>query len=123
MFQNERLNPRQKQKLNGKGYQSSKAEPKETQHRKVIFKKGGKKYSGLVRASFHFSLSRIGESTGNPLQCSCLENARDGGAWWTAVYGVAQSQTRLKRLSCSSSRASFTTIHIILKSPRVGLPW
>ena len=53
---------------------------------------------------FHFSLSCIGEGTGNPLQCSCLENPRDGGAWWAAVYGVAQSQTRLKRLSSSSSR-------------------
>ena len=52
---------------------------------------------------FHFSLSCIGEGHGNPLQCSCLENPRDGGAWWAAVYGVAQSQTRLKRLSSSSS--------------------
>ena len=43
-----------------------------------------------------FSLSCIGEGNGNPLQCSCLENPRDGGAWWAAVYGVAQSQTRLK---------------------------
>ena len=42
---------------------------------------------------FHFSLSRIGEGNGNPLQCSCLENPRDGGAWWAAVYGVAQSRT------------------------------
>ena len=42
---------------------------------------------------FHFSLSCIGEGNGNPLQCSCLENPRDGGAWWTAVYGVAQSQS------------------------------
>ena len=49
------------------------------------------------------SLSRIGEGNGNPLQCSCLENPRDGGAWWAAVYGVAQSWTRLKRLSNSSS--------------------
>ena len=48
---------------------------------------------------FHFSLSCIGEGNGNPLQCSCLENLRDGGAWWAAVYGVAQSQTRLKWLS------------------------
>ena len=46
-----------------------------------------------------FLLSCIGEGNGNPLQCSCLENPRDGGAWWAAVYGVAQSQTRLKRLS------------------------
>ena len=53
---------------------------------------------------FHFSLSCIGEGNGNPLQCSCLENPRDGGAWWAAVYGVAQSRSRLKRLSSSSSR-------------------
>ena len=57
------------------------------------------------RLHFHFSLPGIGEGDGNPLQCSCLENPRDGGAWWAAVYGVAQSQTRLKRLSSSSSRA------------------
>ena len=55
---------------------------------------------------FHFSLSCIGEGNGNPLQCSCLENPRDGGAWLAAVYGVAQSRTRLKRLSSSSSIAS-----------------
>ena len=48
------------------------------------------------RLHFHFSLSCIGEGNGNPLQCSCLENPRDGGAWWAAVYGVAQSWTRLK---------------------------
>ena len=54
------------------------------------------------RLQFHFSLSCIGEGNGDPLQCSCLENPRDGGAWWAAVYGVAQSQTRLKRLSSSS---------------------
>ena len=52
---------------------------------------------------FHFSLSCIGEGNGNPLQCSCLENSRDGGAWWASVYGVAQSRTRLKWLSSSSS--------------------
>ena len=50
------------------------------------------------------SLSCIGEGNDNPLQCSCLENPRDRGAWWAAVYGVAQSWTRLKRLSSSSSR-------------------
>ena len=54
------------------------------------------------RLHFHFSLSCIGEGNGNPLQCFCLENPRDGGAWWAAVYGVAQSRTRLKRLSSSS---------------------
>ena len=52
---------------------------------------------------FHFSVSCIGEGNGNPLQCSCLENPRDGGTWWAAVYEVAQSRTRLKRLSSSSS--------------------
>ena len=46
---------------------------------------------------FHFSPSCIGEGNGNPLQCSCLENPRDRGAWWAALYGVAQSQTRLKQ--------------------------
>ena len=52
---------------------------------------------------FHFSLSCIGEGNGNPLQCPCLENPRDWGAWWTAFYGHAQSRTRLKQLSSSSS--------------------
>ena len=54
------------------------------------------------RLHFHFSLSCIGEGNGNPLQYSCLENPRNGGAWWAAVYGVVQSRTRLKRLSSSS---------------------
>ena len=58
------------------------------------------------RLHFDFSRSCIGEGNGNPSQCSCLENPRDGGAWWAAVYGVAQSQTRLKRLSSSSSSSS-----------------
>ena len=62
------------------------------------------------RLHFHFSLSCIGEGYGNPLQCSCLENPRDGGAWWAAVYGVAQSRTRLKRLSSSSSSSSMRNI-------------
>ena len=57
----------------------------------------------LYRLYFHFLLSCIGEGNGNPLQCSCLENPRDGGAWWAAIYGVAQSRARLKRLSSSSS--------------------
>ena len=52
---------------------------------------------------FHFSLSHTGEGNGNSLQCSCLEKPRDGGAWWAAIYGVAQSRTRLKWLSSSSS--------------------
>ena len=74
------------------------------------------------RLHFHFSLSCTGEGNGNPLQCSCLENPRDGGAWWAAVCGVAQSQTVLKRLSSSSSSSkSFnksylnrtSTLHIL----------
>ena len=58
------------------------------------------------RLPFHFSLSCIGEGNGNPLQCSCLENPRDGGAWWAAVYGVTQNRTRLKQLSSSMLRTS-----------------
>ena len=64
---------------------------------------GRKELDTTERLHFHFSLSCIGEGNGNPLQCSCLENPRDGGAWWAAVYGVAQSWTWLKRLSSSSS--------------------
>ena len=60
------------------------------------------------RLQFHFSLLCIGEGNGNPLQCSCLENPRDRGAWWAAVYGVAQSWTRLKWLSSSSSSRMVT---------------
>ena len=61
------------------------------------------------RLPFHFSLSCIGEGNGNPLHYSCLENPRDERAWWAAVSGVAQSWTRLKRLSSSSSRTLSNT--------------
>ena len=54
---------------------------------------GPKELDTTERLHFHFSLSFNGEGNGNPLQCSCLENPRDRGAWWAAVYGVAQSQT------------------------------
>ena len=64
---------------------------------------GCKESDTTERLHFHFSLSCIGEGNGNPLQRSCLENPRDRGAWWAAVYGVAQSRTRLKWLSSSSS--------------------
>ena len=65
---------------------------------------------------FHFLLSCIGEGNGNPFQCSCLENPRDGGAWWAAVYEVAQSRTRLKRLSSSSSSMiSFASFNLSFK--------
>ena len=67
---------------------------------------------------FDFSLSCLGEGNGNPLQCSCLENPRDGGAWWAGVYGVAQSWTRLKQLSGSSSNP-FTTCSVEI-IPEVG---
>ena len=66
----------------------------------------------IGRLHFHFSLSCIGEGNGNPPQCSCLENPRDGGAWWAAVYGVAQSQKRLKWLSGSGS-----------SNLETGFPW
>ena len=73
---------------------------------------------------FHFSLSCIGEGNGNPLQCSCLDNPRDSGAWWAAVYGVTQSRTRLKWLSSSSSRSSRWDLHpIYVWSPVTGLSW
>ena len=64
---------------------------------------GRKESDTTERLHFHFSLSCIGEGHGNPLQWSCLENPRDEGAWWAAIYGVAQSRTRLKQLSSSSS--------------------
>ena len=59
---------------------------------------------------FPFSLSCFGEGNGNPLQCSCLENPTDGGAWWAAVYGIAQSRTWLTWLSSSSRGPSYRTI-------------
>ena len=57
--------------------------------------RGREELDTTERLHFHFSLSCIGEGNGNSLQCSCLENPRDGGAWWAAIYGVAQSRTRL----------------------------
>ena len=76
------------------------------------------------RLHFHFSLSCIGEGNGNPLQCSCLENPRDGGAWWAAIYGVAQSWTRLKRLSSSSMSIELVMLsnHLTFCSPLLLLP-
>ena len=65
---------------------------------------GSKESDTTERLHFHFSLLFIGEGNGNPLQCSCLENPRDRGAWWAAIYGAAQSWTQLKRFSRSSSR-------------------
>ena len=65
---------------------------------------GHKESDTTERLPFHFSFSYTGEGNGNPLQCSCLENPRDGGAWWAAVSRVAQSRPRLKRLSSSRCR-------------------
>ena len=59
----------------------------------------------------HFSLSCIGEGNGNPLQCSCLENPRDGGAWWAFIYGFPQSRTQLQQLSSTSSITPYTKIN------------
>ena len=76
---------------------------------------------------FHFSLSCIGEGNGNPLQCSCLENPRDRGAWWAAAYGVAQSRIWLKWLSSSSSRKCHPLqLHywlIVMDRPTKSLLW
>ena len=69
------------------------------------------------RLHFHFSLSCIGEGNVNPLQCSCLGNPRDRGAWWAAVSGVAQSRTRLKRLSSSMPFFMLTMSKALLQCP------
>ena len=70
---------------------------------------GRKESDTTERLHFHFSLSCIGEGNGNPLQCSCLENPRDGRAWWAAIYGVAQSRTQLKQLSSSRSIVGYSS--------------
>ena len=83
----------------------------------------GRKESYMTaRLHFHFSLSCTGEGNGNPLQGPCLENPRDGGAWWASVYGVAQSRTRLKRLSSSSSYLGFLPVHVC-HHPEDPLGW
>ena len=73
----------------------------------------------------HFSVSCIEEGNGNPLQCSCLENPRDGGAWWAAIYGVTQSWTQLKRLSSRSSSSSSisTTPYQVVTTLMILTPW
>ena len=65
---------------------------------------GHKESDTTERLPFHFSLSCIGEGNSNPLQCSCLENPRDGKAWWAAIYGVTQSWTRLSDLATAAAR-------------------
>ena len=72
------------------------------------------------RLHFHFSLSCFGEGKGNPFQCSCLENPSDRGAWWASIYGVAQSWTRLKRLSSSSMYYTYNYIPPYLSASSVA---
>ena len=79
---------------------------------------GREEWDMTERLHFHFSFSCIGEGNGNPLQCSCLENPRDRGAWLAAVYGVAQSRTRLKRFSSSSSTHKsllYSRLHLLFQ--------
>ena len=76
---------------------------------------GRKESDTTEQLHIHFSLSCIGEGNGNPLQYSCLENPRDGGAWWAAVYGDTQSWTRLKRLNLASSNPNlFSSVQFSL---------
>ena len=88
---------------------------------------GRKELDTTERLHFHFSLSCTGEGNGNPLQYSCLENPRDGGAWCAAIYGVAQSQTRLTWLSSSSSRGCRNRSNAFTPEVRLKLsshiPW
>ena len=75
------------------------------------------------RLHFLILLSRTGEGNGNALQCPCLENPRDGGAWWAAIYGVTQSRTRLKRRSSSSTKHSLQDLSyqpVIVPGPWQG---
>ena len=85
---------------------------------------GSEESDTTERLHFHFPLSCIREGNGNPLQWSCLENPRDAGAWWAAVYGVSQSRTRLKRLSSSSSAGDLGSVPGSGRSPgeRNGYP-
>ena len=83
-------------------------------------------YLSLFPMFYHLINPTVGEGNGSPLQCSCLENPRDGAAWWAAVYGVAQSRTRLKRLSSSSSKPIVSKAWSILGFSwvrAVPIPW
>ena len=97
---------------------------------------GPKESDSTEQLHFHFSLSCTGEGNGNPLQCSCLENPRNGGAWWAAIYGVAQSRTWLKWLSSSSINNIFpdfwtkgptflfyTELYKLCSQPHGSLSW
>ena len=64
--------------------------------------------AAVISEGDKFNGNKVGEGNGNPLQCSCLENPRDGGAWWAVVYGVAQSHTRLKRPNSKVGKPELT---------------
>ena len=70
------------------------------------------KYTYFCPKHYHSTSDPKGEGNGNPLQCSCLENPRDRGAWWAAVYGVTQSRTRLKQLSSSDPKLKISELHL-----------
>ena len=78
---------------------------------------GSKELDTTEQLHFHFSLSCIEEGNGNPLQCSCLENPRDGGAWWASTYEVAQSRTQLKWLNSSLAARRFLTSYFCIPVP------
>ena len=85
----------------------------------VGFSPWGRQESDMTeRLHFHFSLSRTGEGNGNPLQCSCLENPRDSRAWWAAIYGIAQSRTRLKWLSREGKKNLTLVVCFLLQLKR-----
>ena len=89
----------------------------------------GRKESNMTeRLHFHFSLSYIGEGDGDPLQCSCLENPRERGAWWAAVYGVTKSRTRLRDFTfpfhfhaLEKEMATHSSV-LVWRIPRTGEP-
>ena len=94
----------------------------ETRH--IHFEPCSKRESDTTeRLHFHSSLSCIGDGNGNPLQCPCLENPRDGGAWWAAVYGVTQSWTWLMQLSSSSSRQTRYPLWVIPARRSLSFDW
>ena len=84
---------------------------------------GRKESDTTEQLHFHFSLSCIGEGNGNPLQCSCLENPRDGGAWWAAVSGVTPRWTRLKQISSSSRSSSRLVVTFLPRSKYLLISW
>ena len=85
-----------------------------------VFLPGESQEQRSLMGCFHLSLSCIGEGNGNPLQCSCLENPREGGAWWAAVHGVAQSRTRLSDFTFTHWRRKWQPIPVFLPGESQG---